>query len=304
MSVELQDLRWAITVSQHRSLRQAAEALNVRQSTLSRRLRDMEGRLEAELFERSSGGTRPTAAGREFLISARRILSEADMAIRRLQSRSLGNDGKLLIGVYSSLSTGNMHATLTQHHRQYPDVDVQITEGDHEELVFGLANGDIDVAIMTSGRVTWSDRQLPLWGERVVVALSEHHPLARKDVVHWTDLASHNMLIPERGPGPELEHLMLVKLKQLEHQRLMRHDSGLDRLLSLVSAGYGSLLVMEGATGVHYEGVTYREVCDVEGATRLDFAAYWRQSNSNPTLSPFLQLLRQRYPDLSTSPSD
>jgi hypothetical protein len=39
-SVELRDLRLAVIASQHRSLRQAAEAISIRQSTLSRRLRD------------------------------------------------------------------------------------------------------------------------------------------------------------------------------------------------------------------------------------------------------------------------
>lgn len=38
MTVELQEMRWAVTVSQHRSLRRAAETLHVRQSTLSRRM--------------------------------------------------------------------------------------------------------------------------------------------------------------------------------------------------------------------------------------------------------------------------
>jgi DNA-binding transcriptional LysR family regulator len=82
MSVEFRDLKWAIIASQHRSLRQAAEALNIRQSTLSRRLRDMETRLGAQLFERTNGGTQPTIAGREFLASARRILAETDVAER------------------------------------------------------------------------------------------------------------------------------------------------------------------------------------------------------------------------------
>jgi hypothetical protein len=36
VSVELRDLRWAIVAAQHRSLRQAAEVLDIRQSTLSR----------------------------------------------------------------------------------------------------------------------------------------------------------------------------------------------------------------------------------------------------------------------------
>ncbi len=83
----------------------------------------------------------------------------------------------------------------------------------------------------------------------------------------------------------------------------MHQDSGLDRLLSLVSAEYGALLMLEGATGIRYEGVTYREVHDDDGPTRLKFLAYWRHSNSNPTLTPFLAMLRQRYPDLSVAPT-
>jgi hypothetical protein len=38
VAIELRDLRLALVTSQHRNLRQAAEALNTRQSTLSRRL--------------------------------------------------------------------------------------------------------------------------------------------------------------------------------------------------------------------------------------------------------------------------
>lgn len=83
MTVELRDLRWAIVVSQHRSLRQAAEALNIQQSILSRRLRDIEYRLGAALFERTTGGTRPTAVGREFLVTARRIVCPSYWPISR-----------------------------------------------------------------------------------------------------------------------------------------------------------------------------------------------------------------------------
>lgn len=82
MSVELRDLRWALVASQHRSLRQAAAVLNVRQSTLSRRLRDLECRLGANLFERTNGGTRPTIAGQEFLETARCLVEDTDAAIR------------------------------------------------------------------------------------------------------------------------------------------------------------------------------------------------------------------------------
>ncbi|WP_370192629.1 helix-turn-helix domain-containing protein [Bradyrhizobium diazoefficiens] len=55
--VEFRDLRWAIVASKHRSLRQAAEALRIKQPTLSRGLRNLEYRLGVTLFKRTNGGT-------------------------------------------------------------------------------------------------------------------------------------------------------------------------------------------------------------------------------------------------------
>ncbi|MBZ4317679.1 LysR family transcriptional regulator, partial [Mycobacterium tuberculosis] len=60
--------------SQHPSLRQAAETLRIKQSTLSRRLQSLEHALGSRLFDRTNGGTRPTIEGREFLDAARRFV--------------------------------------------------------------------------------------------------------------------------------------------------------------------------------------------------------------------------------------
>ena len=168
MTIELRDLRWAIVASQHRSLRQAAGALNVRQSTLSRKLREMEERIGAHLFERTNGGTHPTIAGCEFLASARHILAETDAALRNLKTRSRGESGRLAIGIYASLSTGNMFATLLDHHRAFPDVEVRTVDGSQDQLVNALTSKAIDVAIMSACRSGWGDRSLPLWSERVI----------------------------------------------------------------------------------------------------------------------------------------
>jgi DNA-binding transcriptional LysR family regulator len=271
MSVEYRDLKWAIVASQHRSLRQAAEALNVRQSTLSRRLRDMESRLGAQLFERTNGGTRATVAGREFLASARHILAETDTALRKLHTRSRGENGRLTIGVYASLSTGNTFATLLEHYRSFPDVEVHTVDGSHDQLLCALTNQTVDIAIMTNSRSGWDDRILPLWSERVIAALHARHPLSKMEIIHWPELAGEPILIPQNGPGPELERLLIAKLGDYGPQRVLHQESGLDRLLSLVAAEYGALLMLDGATGVHYDNVTYREVRDGDGANAAEF---------------------------------
>jgi DNA-binding transcriptional LysR family regulator len=97
VDIELRDLRLALVTSRHRSLRQAAEALNIRQSTLSRRLHEIERQLGVVLFERTNGGARLTTVGLEFVASAKRILDDVDTELQRLRSRSRGELGLLAI---------------------------------------------------------------------------------------------------------------------------------------------------------------------------------------------------------------
>jgi DNA-binding transcriptional LysR family regulator len=194
--IELSDLRRAIAVSQHRSLRQAAQTLNIRQSTLSRRLRDIEYCLGACLFERTNGGTRPTGIGLEFLEVARRILDQSDSAFRKLKSRSRGEHGRISIGVYASLATGNMQATLAEHHRRFPDVDLHTVDGTHDKLLCALVGNAVDVAVMTTAHSPWDDRILPLWSERVIAALPKRHPFGERSTVRWTDLRNERILLP------------------------------------------------------------------------------------------------------------
>ena len=172
MNIEFRDLRWAIVAGQHRSLRQAADRLNVRQSTLSSALRELEHQLGAVLFERTNGGTRPTTAGQEFLEAARRIVEETTTIAEQFKTRSKGESGRLTIGVHGSLSAGNLRATLIEHRRRFPDVETYMVDGSSDDLVADLANSVIDVAFLAEGIPRWNDKSLPVWAERVVVALS------------------------------------------------------------------------------------------------------------------------------------
>jgi DNA-binding transcriptional LysR family regulator len=132
--------------------------------------------------------------------------------------------------------------------------------------------------------------------------LPESHPLSIQDRIYWSDLRNDLLILPQHGPGPEYFRLVVDKLGDGYSCRVRRHDVALDRSLTLVSAGWGIALMLEGATGTTFPGVIFREVHDVDGPTRLHFRACWRQTNTNPVLHSFLNLLRERYPDFSGAP--
>lgn len=60
--------------------------------------------------------------------------------------------------------------------------------------------------------------------------------------MHWRDPQGELLLLPLRGPGPELLKLLVNKMGCLGPNQLIRHDVSLDRLLSLVGVGWGVLL--------------------------------------------------------------
>jgi DNA-binding transcriptional LysR family regulator len=164
-----------------------------------------------------------------------------------------------------------MHATLVEYHRRFPDVDVHAIDGGHDRLLCALAGSTIDVAIMTTCHPDWDDRALPLWSERVIAALPEQHPLGDRGPIQWLDLSNERVLLLQHGPGPELERLLTNKLHHAGPERILRQDAGLDRHLSLVSGGYGALLVPEGATGIRCDGVVYLEIRDEDGPGSFEF---------------------------------
>ncbi|WP_271565689.1 LysR family substrate-binding domain-containing protein [Bradyrhizobium sp. CCBAU 11386] len=240
--------------------------------------------------------------GQEFLKDAGRVIGEAEAMTARVKTRSRGESGRLTIGIHTSLSAGNLRATLLEHRHRFPDVDRQFVDGASEHLISDLASSAIDIAVVAEPSPNWGGRSLLLWSERVVAALPANHPLTGSDVVHWGELKREPLLMSQRGPGPELFKLLVSKLGSSDPCKLLRHDVGLDRLLSLVGVDRGILLALESATGAVYPGVTFREVHDAEGPTRLSFRVCWRQPNGNPLVRPFLDVLRERYPDLSTEP--
>ena len=75
-SLELRHLRYFLAACEHGSFRKAGAALGIRESTISRAIRDLEDSLGASLFQRYAGGVRLAFAGKKFLYRAHNVLQE------------------------------------------------------------------------------------------------------------------------------------------------------------------------------------------------------------------------------------
>jgi DNA-binding transcriptional LysR family regulator len=296
-AVDLVHLRYAVAAADHGSFRRAAEALFLRQSTLSRAVRQLEERIEMTVFERSSGGLRATPAGRDFLRSARSILEQIEALVTGARSTGRGEIGRLAIGFYTSLSAGNLRATLLEYAHRFPQIEIDLIECSRNRLTTALRNSALDIAIVTGQTSLLESKAMSLWSERIVIALPEGHRLAGSDTIYWTDLKNETLLVSQRDAGLEIQNLLLAKLASPEDwPKAIRHDASREGIKSLVGAGFGISFVLESDVGASVSGLTYRDLRDGTGPSRIDYSAHWSADNDNPALAGFLSLLAERYP--------
>lgn len=294
--IDLRHLRYAVAAADHGSFRRAAEALRLQQSKLSRCIRQLEYSIGLIIFDRSSGGVQATVGGRDFLRTARSILGQVDALVKSTQNTGSGKAGSLSIGFYTSLSAGNLRATLVDYQTRFDQTDVRLKERSRRHLVTALCNGALDIAIVTQELAMIGSRVMPLWSERILLALLEEHPLARKDAIYWTDLRGETVLLSQYDPGRELEDLLTSKLVSPDGRpKIVRHDVSRGIIKSLIAAGLGVSLVTESDVGANFSGLTYRELRDGTGPSRVGFSAQWRTDNDNPALTSFLKVLGERY---------
>lgn len=296
-SITLHHLRSAVAAADSGSFRQAAELLGIRHSLLSRSISQLEHFVGVTLFKRSRGGVVPTLAGRRILRISRMILEQVDMLVVTGRSSGSGDSGRLSIGFCTSISAGNLRASLVEFRQRSPHVDLTTVERSRIRLMSALRNGTIDIAIVPGQSPLPDCKRLPVWSERILILLPRDHPLAVYEDIHWTDLRNETVLLSQYDPGTDIEDLLISNLvAEDKRPRIERHDVSRGIVKSLISMGLGISLVMESDIGAGLAGLTYREIQDGTGPSRISFHAHWREDNENPALRRFLALLTERYP--------
>lgn len=279
------------------SFSRAAKALNVKQSTLSRRVLALEQRLGIQLFDRHNRGAVPTETGRAFLSVARRIITDVDNLQTTARAVSYGEKGRIAVGFTASLMSGNMRATIAEFMARHPDIQFDGIEAGPEKLLTDLNARIVDVAVVPSDIGDAGVSRRSAWSERLLVALPQDHRLLQAERIHWSDLRREIFVLPREGIGQILGYLLVRRLADQGYRpNIITQDTSLESVLSTVSIGRYITIATEASLGVKWPDLEFREIYDQNWPVRLDFALYSRDDNDNPVLKQFLKLINERYP--------
>ena len=290
LNVELRHLRYVLAAAEAGSFRAAARALDVHESAISRRIRDLEDEIGATLFVRSHGGVKLTYAGRRFVCRTQIALDQIGRAATDVGAIGRAEDGVVRIGIFSSMASGFLAELFEAYDVGHAGVRLDFADCMSSDYIAAVRQHRLDI-VFISGELALTDCDVAqLWIEQLFVVLPIHHRLATLSAVDWPDLRGQTFVFSGAQPGSDFSDYLVKHLVEIGDRPVIeRHDVGRDNLLQIVSLGRGLTLVSEAATAMQFPGVIYRQLLGEE----LPFSAVWSPRNENPAFRAMLSLARK-----------
>ncbi|PJJ73538.1 DNA-binding transcriptional LysR family regulator [Diaminobutyricimonas aerilata] len=193
--MNLEQLRGFVEVARQAHFTRAAEALHLAQPSLSRQIATLEQDLGAELFHRARGHISLTAAGEALLPLARRMLADADSVRHEMAELTGLRKGRVRLGATPSLCASIVTDVVSAFHSAHPGVDIHISERGSRRLIGELAEGALDLALLTSTagvepQTVSLSRTALLTEELVVVSSAAQPPVTARRSMTISELAA------------------------------------------------------------------------------------------------------------------
>ena len=139
------DLRHFLAVARFGSTLAAAKALNVNQSTVHRRLDELEKRLGRQLVVHQPTGYKLTELGQDMVTYAERVEEAVQAFERRLAASDTGITGSVRVTCPEAIGVRLLHSPfVAKFNERYPDLRVEFIISDK---LLDLAKGEADIAI-------------------------------------------------------------------------------------------------------------------------------------------------------------
>ena len=194
-------LRIFVAVAERQHLTQAATALHLTPSAVSASIKTLEERYGTALFDRVGRRIETNAAGRIFLVEAKRALAGARAAETTLLELSGMQRGALSIAASQTIASYWLPQALVRFRLAYPGIGLTLDVGNTETVAQAILSGGADLGLV-EGDIDEPGLALEIVGEdKLVVVVAPGHPWAAGQALAAADLIEAQWILREPGSG-------------------------------------------------------------------------------------------------------
>jgi DNA-binding transcriptional LysR family regulator len=187
----LDQLRILKAIAAEGSFKRAADSLYVSQPAVSLQVQNLEKQLNVPLFDRGGRRAQLTEAGHLLLNYGEKIISLCQETCRAIEDLQNLQGGTLIVGASQTTGTYLLPRMIGMFRQKYPDVTVQLQVHSTRRTSWGVANGQVDLAII-GGEVPSELQEIlaiiPYAEDEFALILPVFHPLAKQDTIQKEDL--------------------------------------------------------------------------------------------------------------------
>lgn len=275
---QLEAFYWAAASS---SFAVAADRLHVSQSSLSKRIAELEGQLRKALFDRSGHRAALTDAGQQLLPLARRMLGLAD-EMRSLSTEDGSLHGHCRFGVGELAALTWLPDLVAQARALHPDLVLEPYVDLGAALEQRVESGELDFAVVAGYSQRSSIASVAIadvrfsWAAAPALVGKQRSVTAR--LLQETPLIT---MPAAAGPTRMLEHWLAVN--NLEAGRRLTCNN-LAAIASLIAAGVGIGLFPNGWLKQMAARKAVVELKSRPALPALQYTFQWRRDDSRPLL--------------------
>lgn len=179
-------LVYFLTVYKHKSIKKAAEELQVSEQAVSKTIIQFEKTLNLKLFIRHINSIEPTEDAHRIKKSADKILNEISCMLDQNPKNSLPEAFTIYAVENSAVSLS--YELIKAFTDKYPQVLLNFMEANEEYVFEKLRNDEIELAILTHEQDSRIYHNISLFQYPYCAIISKENPLSEKDFIYNRDL--------------------------------------------------------------------------------------------------------------------
>ncbi len=290
----LRQIQYFQAVVENQSFTEAAEVCHISQSAISQQIKALEDELGFPLMLRKSRSFELTPAGHYFYERSILITDQVKKLYSESRKIAFNENAVLRLGYLKNYGGHEFQAAIASFANKYPNVDIGIFSGTHEELYERLINEEVDI-VLSDQRRAFADayNNMILTRQKGFVEVPTGSFLASLGKVTLDELEGNTCII-------------VTSLGQEENDRAFYRDilGYQGRFISAYSLEEGRMLMLAGKGFLPIEGNF--EQMPSQTITRLPlyrgkeqvyrlYCAFWKKDNSGFYIEEFADILKSQF---------
>lgn len=231
--------RALVTALHYKNLTKAAEQLGYTQPGISHMILSLEKEFGFPLLIRQKDGIEATENAKQLLPYLQEILESEDQLKEMINQINGIETGCVRIGAFFSVSIHWLPSIIQAFSEKYPNIELQLFEGDYGEITTWLKDGQIDCALM-SAPVPDGFEFIPFLDDPILALLPQTHPLARHKIISPSELVQSPFIIPSSGSDEDIWRVLVPEGLTPNIKYRVKGD---ETIIAMVAKGLGVSLM-------------------------------------------------------------